>query len=75
MQSIREQLADLQHGLGRIEGKFDGLMARIDENRVVDRLRAVENNQARYAGAAGVLGAVAGAMISVVVDAVVYHHW
>ena len=68
-ENTSEQLASLQRGLGRIEGKVDSLMAaqtlsqgtnNTRADTLEKRLRGVENRQYFVSGASGLGGLIVG---------------
>ena len=76
--NVKEQLAGLQRGLGRIEGKFDlvlvGMNERERNNKNMDsRLRTVEQSQSRTTGRASVWGGLVGAVAGVVGSWLMHH--
>ena len=67
MEIIREQLAELERGLGRIEGKFDAYIKDMKKHDLVverldDRLRMMEDSRNKTIGAAGIIGALVGSV-------------
>jgi hypothetical protein len=73
--NIKEQLASLQRDTGRIEGKLDSFIAVIatadkEKNAIDNRLRHVENRQAMHTGAASILGAIGGYILTWIVHTI-----
>lgn len=60
--TVEQQIADIRHALGRVEGRLDGIQlglasSRATQAEILKRVRGLELNRAGIAGAVGVVSA------------------